>query len=146
MDQTDRPDFKKLKYTPHHLGAEEVEVARGRLGRQQAGMVGLGVRREEARVAGTGQGQGWEQAQRKEQRPLPLCALSSCCQLDPLGGCGWSFSRSASWASAPFLLPSEPFRERKFIEGRKCFSKLRDPPPQRGWALSPATRWMREER
>lgn len=42
MDQTDRPDFKKLKYTPHHLGAEEVEVAQGRLGRQQAGMVGLG--------------------------------------------------------------------------------------------------------
>lgn len=42
MDQMDGPDFKKLKYTPSHLGAEEEKVAWWRLGRQQAGMVGVG--------------------------------------------------------------------------------------------------------
>lgn len=49
MDQMDWPEFVTLKYTPSHLGAEEVEVAGWRLGRQQAGMAGVGkFRRAEA--------------------------------------------------------------------------------------------------
>lgn len=104
----------------------EAGKAAGRHGRGG----GFGGRRPV--LVAQGQCQGWEQAQRKEQTPLPLCTLSSRCQLSPLGGCGESFSKSASWSLAPFLLPSEPFHERKFIKGNKCLGKLRDPPKGAG--------------